>query len=119
MRIPKYRRKVLYGEVRTEARDIPGRVVEAKDGVKLLEGVVARDHICLRMAPKHNVAKMMGCLKEKSALLFFNHHSEWRVRTGRDRTFWARSHYAGTAGPNETTIRKCVRNQEDASRIAQ
>ena len=49
MRIPKNRRKVLYGVARTEARDIPGRLVEAKDGVKLLEGVVARDRICLRM----------------------------------------------------------------------
>ena len=119
MWIPKHGRKVLYGEAGTEVRDILRRLVEAKDGAKLLEGVVARDHICLRMAPKHSAARVMGYLKGKSALMPFDHHPEWRNRTGRDRTFWARSHYVGTAGPNETTIRKYVRNQEDASRIAQ
>ena len=40
--IPKYRRKVLYGEVRVEVRDILRRLVEAKDGVELVE-VLASD----------------------------------------------------------------------------
>ena len=121
MWIPKHGRKVLYGEAGKEVRDILRRLVEAKDGVELLEGAVARDHIhmCLRIAPKHSVAKVMGYLKGKSALILFDHHPEWRARTGRDRTFWARGYYAGTVGLNETTIRNYVRNQEDASRIAQ
>lgn len=119
--IPKYRRKVLYGEAREEIRDVLRRLVDAKDGVELVEGSVCRDHIhmCLRIAPKHAVSKVMGYLKGKSALIMFDHHPEWRRLTGRDRTLWARGYFVSTVGLNEATIRKYVRNQEDASRIAE
>ncbi|MDO4798844.1 MAG: IS200/IS605 family transposase [Coriobacteriales bacterium] len=119
--IPKYRRKVLYGEARREIRDVLRRLVDAKDGVELVEGSVCRDHIhmCLRIAPKHAVSKVMGYLKGKSALIMFDHHPEWRRLTGRDRTLWARGYFVSTVGLNEATIRKYVRNQEDASRIAE
>ena len=60
----------------------------------------------------------VGYLKGKSALVMFDHHPEWRKVTGRDRTLWARGYYVSTVGINESVIRKCVRNQEDASRIA-
>lgn len=117
--IPKYRRKVPYGEVRQEVRDILRKLVDTKDGFELVEGAVASDHIhmCLRIAPKHSVAKVMGYLKGKSALVLFDHHPEWRARTGRDGTFWARGYFVSTVGLNEADMRKYVRNQEDASRI--
>ena len=69
--IPKYRRKVLYGEVREEVRDVLRKLVEAKDGVEIVEGSVCRDHVhvCLRIAPKWSVSKVMGYLKGKSALI--------------------------------------------------
>ena len=78
---------------------------------------VCHIHMCLRIAPKHSVAKVMGCLKGKSALIVFDHHPEWRKVTGKGRTLWARDYYVSTAGINESVIRKYVRNQEDASRI--
>ena len=117
--IPKYRRKVLYGEVREEVRDVLRKLVAAKDGIEILEGSVCVDHIhvCLRIAPKWSVAKVMGYLKGKSALIMFDHHPEWRKVTGKDRTLWARGYYVSTVGINESVIRKYVRNQEDASRI--
>ena len=49
----------------------------------------------------------------------FDHHPEWRGVTGRDRTLRARGYYVSTVGLNEATIRKYVRNQEDASGIAE
>ena len=117
--IPKYRRRVLYGEVREELRDVLRRLVEAKDGIELVEGTVSRDHVhmCLRMATKLAVSKVMGYLKGKSAPVLFDHHPEWRNRTGRDRTFWARGYFVSTVGHDEAVIRKYVRNQEDVSRI--
>ena len=119
--IPKYRRKVLYGEAREEIRDVLKRLIEAKRDIELVEGSICRDHvhICLRIAPKYSVSKVMGYLKGKSALIMFDHHPEWRKVTGRDRTFWARGYYVSTVGINESTIRKYVRNQEDASRISE
>jgi putative transposase len=117
--IPKYRRKVLYGEVRVEVRDILRRLVEAKDGVELVEGSVCRDHIhvCLRIAPKHSVAKVMGYLKGKSSLLMFDRHANLKYKFG-NRRFWAEGYYVSTVGLNERTIAKYIREQERAD-IAQ
>lgn len=114
--IPKYRRKVLYGEVREEVRDILRQLIEAKDGVEIVEGSVCKDHIhmCLRIAPKYAVAKVMEYLKGKSALILFDRHPKWRKVTGRDRTFWARGYYVSTVGINESVIRKYVKNLKDA-----
>ena len=91
-----------------------------RDGERCREGAVSRDHVhmCLRIAPKLAVSKAMGYLKGKSALILSGRHPEWRNRTGRGRTFWARGYFVSTVGLNEAVIRKYVRNQEDASRIA-
>ena len=119
VRMPKYRRKALYGEVREEIRDVLRKLVAAKNGIEIVEGSVCRDriHLCLRIAPKRSVAKVMGYLKGKSALVMFDHHPEWRKVTGKDRTLWARGYYVSTVGINESVIRKYVRDQEDASRV--
>jgi putative transposase len=119
--IPKYRRKILYGEVMQEVKDTIAMLVKAKDGIRIVEGSVGKDHIhlCMRIAPKHSVSKVMGYLKGKSSLVLFDHHPEWRDVTGRDRTFWARGYFVSTVGINETVIRKYVREQEDASRISE
>ena len=96
------------------------KLVAAKDGIEIVEGSVCVDHVhmCLRIAPKYAVAKVMGYLKGKSALVMFDRHPEWRKAAGRDRALWARGRYVSTVGINESVIRKYVRNQEDASRIA-
>ena len=51
--------------MRLEVRDILRRLVDAKDGAGLVEGSVSCDHacMCLRIAPKNRVAKVMRCLK--------------------------------------------------------
>lgn len=95
-----------------EAGDVPGRLVEAKDGVEVPGGSVCTDHarMCLRIAPKHSVPEVMGHLKGKGAPVLFDHHPERGSRTGRGRTFWARGYYVSTVGPDEAVIRKYVRD---------
>jgi len=117
--IPKYCGKVLYGGCRREIKDTLTMLVGAKEGIEIVEGSVCSDHIhvCLRIAPKYSVSRVMGYLKGKSSLILFDHHPEWRKITGRDRTFWARGYFVSTVGINESVIRKYVREQEDASRI--
>ena len=119
--IPKYRRKVLFGQCRREVKDTLAMLAKAKEGLEVVEGSVGSDHIhiCLRIPPKYSVSKIMGYLKGKSALILFDHHPEWRKVTGKDRTLWARGYYVSTVGINEAVIRKYVREQEDASRIAE
>ena len=117
--IPKYRRKVLYGETRREIGEILRTLVDQMDGVEIVEGSACVDHIhiCLRIAPKHAVSKVVGKLKGKSAIVLRERHQEWRAVTGRDRTLWARGYYVSTVGLNESVVRRYIQNQEEASRI--
>lgn len=117
--IPKYRRKVLYGERRREVGGIIRTLVDHMDGVEIVEGSACPDHIhiCLRIAPKHSAGKVVGRPRGKSAIVLFERHPEWRGTTGRDRTLWARGYYVSTVGPDETAVRRYIRRQEDGSRI--
>ena len=65
---PKYRRKVFYGEKRTEIREILRQLCQWK-GVEIIEGEVCPDHIHLlvSIAPKISVSSFMGYLKGKAA----------------------------------------------------
>ena len=117
--IPKYRRKVLYGETRREVGEILRMLVDHMDGVEIVEGTACVDHIhiCLRIAPKHSVSHVVGRLKGKSAIVLHERHPEWRRITGRDRTLWARGYYVSTVGLNESIIRRYIQRQEDGSKI--
>jgi len=87
--------------------------------IEIVEGAMCSDHVHLsiRIPPKYAVAEIMGFLKGKSALMMFDRHPEWRRRTGRDRSFWARGYYVSTIGLNEEVIKKYIQNQEDSDRI--
>ena len=58
---PKYRRKVFYGEKRTEIREILRQLCQWK-GVEIVEGEVCPDHIHLLVSipPKISVSSFMG-----------------------------------------------------------
>jgi putative transposase len=116
--IPKYRRKVLFGEHRTEIVEIL-KVLLANKKIQIVEGACCRDHVHLsvRIPPKYSVAEVMGYLKGKSALMIYDRHPEWRRLIGKDRTFWARGYYVSTVGLNEDVIRKYIQGQEDSERI--
>ncbi len=116
--IPKYRKKVLYGECRTEMKAILRQLLEMKK-IEIVEGAMCSDHVHLsiRIPPKYAVAEIMGFLKGKSALMLFDRHPEWRRRMGRDRSFWARGYYVSTIGLNEEVIKKYIQDQEDSDRI--
>ncbi len=109
--IPKYRRKVLYGKVRREVREVIRKLCEYKQ-IEILAGAVADDHVhlCVKIPPKMSVAEFMGYLKEKSALMVFDLHPE--MKQG-NRHFWARGYYVDTVGRNEEQIRKYVQDQEE------
>jgi putative transposase len=117
--IPKYRRKILYGECGQEVGRLIRELLTKKPGIEIVEGKTCVDHIhlCVRIPPKYAVSDVMGYVKGKTALILHDRHPEWRSRTGRDRTFWARGYYVSTVGLNEATIRKYIRNQEEGSQI--
>ena len=74
--IPKYRRKVLYGECKYEVGRLIRDLLEKQPGVEVVEGKVCIDHVhlCVRIPPKYAVSKIMGYVKGKSALILQDRH---------------------------------------------
>ena len=111
--IPKYRRKVMYGKVRGDIREIIKILCRYKK-VEIVEGAVCLDHvhICVSIPPKIAISEFMGYLKGKSALMIFDKHSELRNKFERD--FWARGYYVSTIGNvDEATIKNYIKEQEE------
>ena len=115
---PKYRRKVIYNKYREDLREILKMLCDWKR-VEILEGHLMPDHIHMLVSipPKISVSSFMGYLKGKSSLLMFDRHANLKYKYG-NRKFWAEGYYVSTVGLNEATIRKYIREQENAD-IAQ
>ena len=114
--IPKYRRKVMYGQLRKEIGEILRTLCGYKN-VEIVSGSTSSDHIhmCVRIPPKLSVSEFMGYLKGKSALQIFDRHPEMK-KTG-NRHFWARGYYVSTVGINEEIVRAYIQHQIEADQI--
>ena len=73
--IPKYRRKVLYGKLRVDIKEIIGKLCNYKN-IEIVSGAVCSDYIHLRVSisPKIAVSRFVGYLKGKSALMLHDMH---------------------------------------------
>ena len=111
---PKYRRKAIYGQIRSDIGEILRRLCEYK-GVEIIEGHLMPDHVHMLLAipPKYSVSGVMGYLKGKSSLMIFDRHANMKYKFG-NRKFWSAGYYVSTVGLNEATIAKCIREQEKA-----
>ena len=109
--IPKFRRKILYGQLRKQV----GRILRAlcdQRGVELLEGKAMADHVhlCLSIPPKYSVAHTVGFLKGKSAVQI--HRKLLRERRMTGLHFWSTGYCVSTVGLDEGRIREYIREQE-------
>ena len=75
--IPKYYKKVLYGKVRDDVREIISTLCKYKD-VDIIAGAVCIDyvHLSVAIAPKLSISNFMGYLKGKSTLKVFDRHPD-------------------------------------------
>ena len=114
---PKYRRRVIYGKIRTDIGKIIRKLCEWKQ-VELIEATACPDHIhmLVMIPPKLSVSSFMGYLKGKSSLMIFDQHANLKYKYG-NREFWCRGYYVDTAGKNTNAIAAYIRNQlqEDLS----
>ena len=115
--IPKYRRKAIYGKLRKEIGVILRQLCEYKD-VEIVEGSLSSDHIhmCVKVPPKLSISQFMGYLKGKSCLMIFERHANLKYKYG-SRKFWAKGYYVNTVGLNKATIKKYIKEQEDADQM--
>ena len=115
---PKFRRKVIYGELRKDIGQILRMLCERK-GVELIEGECCPDHVHLfvRIPPKIAVSDFVGYLKGKSSLMIFDRHANLKYKYV-NRHFWARGYYIDTVGRNKKQIAEYIRNQLESDQLA-
>lgn len=107
---PKYRRKVIYGQLKADIGVILRKLCEQKN-VEIIEAEACRDHIYMLVSMPHvSVSQFVGFLKGKSTLMIFDRHANLKYKYG-SRHFWCRGYYADTVGKNEKMIAEYIRNQ--------
>lgn len=108
---PKYRRQVIYRQLKQDAGKILRDLCERKK-VEIIEAECCPDHIHMLVAipPYMSVAEFMGYLKSKSSLMIFDRHANLKYKYG-NRHFWCRGYYVDTAGKYENAIKEYIRNQ--------
>ena len=109
--IPKYRKKVLYGRIRRDVREIIATLCQYKN-VEIIAGAVCIDHVHLSVAipPKESSSDFMGYLKGKSALMIFDKHANLKYKFG-NQNFWSTGYYMSTIGIQEMALRKYIQGQ--------
>ena len=114
--IPKYRKKLLYRELRNELGKCFRTLTEQKES-KVEEGHLMSDHVhmLLSIPPKYAVAQVIGFIKGKSAIHIARTYMEVK-RNFVGQHFWARGYFVSTVGADEEVIREYIRHQEDEDR---
>ena len=114
--IPKYRKKVLFGQIRKEMGEVFHRLARQKESL-IEEGHLMPDHVHMMISipPKYAVSQVVGFIKGKSAIHIA------RLYAGRKQNyvgqhFWARGYFASTVGRDEQVIREYIRHQEKEDR---
>jgi putative transposase len=110
--IPKKRKSVLYGKIRTELVKILHELAVQKDS-KITEGNLTKDHVhmCIEIPPKYAVASVIGFMKGKSAIAIARMGGKDRNYTGAH--FWARGYAVSTIGFDEEIVKKYIREQQE------
>ena len=73
---PKYRRKVIYKELRKDIGEILRKLCNEMK-VEIIEAEACPDHIHMLVSipPYMSIAQFVGTLKSKSALMIFDRHA--------------------------------------------
>ena len=110
--IPKYRKKVIYGGIRSHLGEVLRRLAEHRES-RVEEGHLMSDHVhmLLSIPPKYSVSQVMGNIKGKSAIHIAREFAG-RKRNFVGQHFWARGYFVSTVGRDETVIREYIRSQE-------
>ncbi|WP_421662506.1 IS200/IS605 family transposase [Lysinibacillus telephonicus] len=108
---PKYRRQVIYSQIKADIGRILRQLCERK-GVEIIEASACPDyiHMLVSIPPKLSVSGFVGYLKGKSSLMIFDRHANLKYRYG-NRKFWCRGFYVDTVGRNKKTIQEYIKNQ--------
>ena len=110
--IPKYRKKVIFGQIRRYLGQVLRRLAEQRES-RIEEGHLRVDHVHMMISipPKYSVAQVIGYIKGKSAIHIAREFAG-RKRNFVGQHFWARGYFVSTVGRGEAVIRDYIRQQE-------
>ena len=108
---PKYRRQIVYGQVKKDIGEIIRKLCNEKK-VEIIEAEACPNHIHMLVSipPYLSIAQFVGFLKSKSTLMIFDRHANLKYKYG-SRSFWCRGYYVDTVGKNERIIQEYIKNQ--------
>ena len=110
--IPKYRRQVMYGQIRKELGKVFMELARQRES-RIEAGSIAEEHVhmVISIPPKYSVAQVIGYIKGKSAIYIARTYAGKKKNfTGEQ--FWARGYYVSTVGKDEEKIKEYVRHQQ-------
>ena len=114
---PKFRRQIIYRELRADIDKILRELCERK-GIEIVEAQCCPDHVhvLVKIPPKYSVSEIMGYLKGKSSLIIFDRHANLKYKYG-NRHFWCRGYYVDTAGKNAKKIQEYIQKQLEEDKL--
>ena len=117
--VPKYRRKVMYGEIRKFLGPIFHELARQKE-CRIVEGHLMPDHVhmCIEIPPKYAVSSVIGFLKGKSAIAIARQFGG-KQRNFAGENFWARGYAVSTVGFELEAVKRYIREQDNADKGAQ
>jgi putative transposase len=117
--VPKYRRKVIYGDIRKALGPIFHELARQKE-CRIIEGHLMVDHVhmCIAVPPKYAVASVIGFMKGKSAIAIARQLSG-KMKNFTGEQFWARGYAVSTVGFELEEVKKYIQNQALTDRSGQ
>ncbi|MGD1859181.1 MAG: IS200/IS605 family transposase [Leptolyngbyaceae cyanobacterium] len=117
--VPKYRRQVMFGEIRKFLGPIFHELARQKE-CRIVEGHLMPDHMhmCIEMPPKYSVASVIGFLKGKSAIAIAR-QCKGKQRNFSDESFWVRGYAVSTVGFELEAVKRYIQDQDVTDRSGQ
>ena len=111
--VPKYRYKILVGEVAKETERCIRAFVDQQGG-SIIELNVQLDHVHLlvMVPPKISISNFVGTLKGRTAIRIFNKFKKLKNKPYWGNHFWSRGYCVDTVGLDAEMIRKYVQYQD-------
>jgi putative transposase len=96
--IPKYRKKILTGEIQVECKKLIGECCSKHEITLLtLETDIDHIHVFVSAPPRFSPSKIVGLLKGFSSKMLREKFPKLKKICGKD-SLWSSAYYAGTAG---------------------
>ena len=110
---PKYRYRILYGEIGQDVDSCVRAFSERKE-CEVVELNVQIDHVHLiaMVPPKLSISDYLGIIKGRTAIRILNKYKKLRQKPYWGNRFWSRGYCVDTVGLDADMIRKYVRYQE-------